>query len=202
MTWPQPYDASPFAVHLQPGEQAVWSGQPDPNRVLQPSDAFAIPFSLLWGGFAIFWESTVLSMGAPIFMALFGLPFVLVGLYLIVGRFVHRAWANRRTWYVLTETRALVVYGKSGQHARSVELDRISDVSVTRRPDGSGTVVFSPSMDGLDQLPPAARRIVWNSGGTATPGWSGLQRGPLTFANIRDVATVEALADSYSRGLR
>jgi len=48
--------------------------------MLERGDLFAIPFSLLWGGFAIFWLYAAVSAGAPLDFCLFGLPFVLIGL--------------------------------------------------------------------------------------------------------------------------
>ena len=60
-----------------------------------------VPFSLLWGFFAIIWEIIAIfivfsparegddfSLVAMIFPLLFGLLFVLVGLYIIFGRFL------------------------------------------------------------------------------------------------------------------
>ncbi len=193
MTWPQPLEPSAFSAHRLPGEQVLWSGRPDPARIFQPADVVLIPFSLLWGGFAIFWEAMVILGGAPWGMALFGLPFVAIGLHLIIGRFFHRAWVNRRTWYVLTDRRAVIGYGASGQHVRSVALEKVGDVSVSRRGDGSGTVAFGPTPGGA---------VPAHLGAGLASGRASLQRGPVAFVNIPDVDTVRGLADSFSRGLR
>src|SRR5690242_910458 len=106
---------SRFQPDLLRGERVLWTGQPDAGRIFSSYDVFAIPFSLLWGGFAFFWEASVLGMGVfgssggggPVlsFFALWGIPFVLIGLYMIVGRFFYKAWARKRTWYAVTSTR-------------------------------------------------------------------------------------------------
>ena len=43
-------------------EQILWSGQPETSVVFTNADIF-VPFSLLWGGFAVFWELMALSTG-------------------------------------------------------------------------------------------------------------------------------------------
>jgi hypothetical protein len=129
--------------HLVGGERVVWLGRPDPSKRFERSDLFAVPFSLAWGGFAIFWETSVIASGAPLLFALWGVPFVAVGIYLIVGRFVHKAWLRRRTLYAVTDRRILkLVRRRSGDAVDAVFLDAIPAVNCELRSDGSGSVIF------------------------------------------------------------
>jgi hypothetical protein len=62
----------------------------------------------MWAGFALFWESAVLSSGGPVFFKLWGIPFVAIGLYIVFGRFLLKSQRKLRTAYGITKQRALV----------------------------------------------------------------------------------------------
>ncbi|MBV8172208.1 MAG: PH domain-containing protein [Candidatus Eremiobacteraeota bacterium] len=124
---------------LDDGETLVWSGRPRQGLLLQPSDALVIPFTLLWGGFAIFWEYEVVSSHAFWVLQVWGIPFVLLGIYLIVGRFFTDAAVRAHTAYGLTDKRIIIV---SGQQSHSYALADIASVTLASQPDGSGTLAF------------------------------------------------------------
>ena len=95
--------AQNFQPDLLKDEKVVWAGQPDRRFRFTGGDIFLVPFSILWGGFALFWEAGVLGLfdGHPELNpgALFGIPFVLIGQYFIWGRFLYKRHKNRRTFY-------------------------------------------------------------------------------------------------------
>jgi hypothetical protein len=111
---------------------------------LRAADAFLIPFSLAWGGFAIFWEAMAIVAGAPFFFALWGIPFVLIGLYLIFGRFLVDARQRAKTYYGVTNERVIIVAGLFRRSIKSLNIDTLTDVSLTEKRDGTGTITLGP----------------------------------------------------------
>jgi hypothetical protein len=131
--------------YLRPDERLLWSGRPDPDVVFSPRDVFLIPFSLMWGGFALFWEGAVIVKGTNAFFIAWGVPFVLIGLYMIFGRFIAKKRWRRSAAYGLTDQRALVAVG-----ARSVSDSPIKNTptSVRRSRDGAHVTISFGSQSG------------------------------------------------------
>lgn len=172
----EPTDRQALQPHLLPGESVRWLGRPDPRRLLNSGDIFLIPFSLLWGGFALFWEGGVLGLGSqapdhPVdgFFALWGVPFVVVGQYFIWGRFVYKRWDRRRTVYAVTDQRVLVLKGRTLQ---SMFITQLPALNLSTRSDGSGSLQFGT--------------MPWTYGFWGDTGMEFMARGrsPLTFYDI------------------
>ncbi len=126
---------------LEPDEQLLWAGRPRLGVLLRPSDAFMIPFSLVWGGFAFVWEYLALSSEEPWF-GLFGIPFVLAGWHLMVGRFIADARLRRTLFFGVSTRRIIVVSGDEGEDVISLPLASLREPQLTVRADGSGTIEF------------------------------------------------------------
>lgn len=129
--------------YIGPGEAVLWKGKPGTGHLVTAQDALMIPFSIMWCGFAIFWETSVIATGAPFFFKLWGIPFVCVGLYMVFGRFFHTAWRRKRTAYVITTKRII--------RARGERIDMLDSVSLppmhtTAFRDGSGTIRFGETV--------------------------------------------------------
>lgn len=130
------------ARELGSGEMIVWCGKPRAGLALSPGDIIFVPFSILWCGFAIFWESSVIATGAPFFFKLWGIPFVLVGLYMVIGRFFADAKAREKTWYAVTNERVLISCGLFNRRLRSLPLKTLGEISLSEKGDRSGTIIL------------------------------------------------------------
>ncbi len=127
---------------LGEGEELLWTGRPKKGLVLRRSDAIMIPFSLVWCGFAIFWVMISMTMGAPMLFTMFGIPFVLIGLYLVVGRFFADARKRAITIYALTRERVIIRDGLLNTTLKSISIKSLTDITLEQRPDGSGTILL------------------------------------------------------------
>ncbi|HEX4437891.1 MAG TPA: hypothetical protein VH061_13960 [Solirubrobacteraceae bacterium] len=130
---------------LAPGERLLWSGRPAGNPWLCPQDLVLLPFSVAWTSIAIIFEVAALgarSNHTSVFAVLWGIPFVALGLYLIVGRLFVRRRIRADTLYALTDRRAIVVSRswRGGERASSIWLG--SYPPVERRPQRNGTATL------------------------------------------------------------
>jgi hypothetical protein len=171
---------------LQRDERLLWKGRPRGGIRLRSSDAYLIPFSLIWGGFAIFWEFMAL-FGTPkkeqaaLVFPLFGVPFVLIGLYLIFGRFFVDARMRARTEYGLTNRRAIIVSGLFSRTVKSIDLRSTPEITLTEKADRSGTITFgaAPSYGGYGRM-----QNPWLSGSSGQPAFDMIEDARNVYALI------------------
>lgn len=131
-----------FRNELKHDENLLWSGHPKQGLVLRPSDGFLIPFSILWAAFSISWEYRVVMSGAPFFFVLWGIPFLLVGFYITVGRFFVDAQQRKGTFYALTNQRAIILTTSFQRQVRSLNLKNLPETVLVVHNDNSGTITF------------------------------------------------------------
>jgi hypothetical protein len=163
---------------LDPGERILWQGAPTARLlVFRPIDAFLVPFSLLWTGIVAF-----IALGGGLaspFPANAMLSFfLLIGLYFTIGRFVADAWHRRRTSYVLTDRRALIVEGGIARRLREQPLHRALAISL--KGSDRGSVTFGDSRG-------------WQNWRNGFEPWNA-DDGSFTFRSIEAPETVYHLA--------
>ncbi len=177
---------------LLPGEKIVWSGQPSQGLLLTPRDGFSIPFSLAWCGFVVFWEYMVLQAHsrtpAPPFFKFFGIPFILAGLYFVLGRFVVDTWVRRGITYAVTDRRVLIV--RSGPFSKFValNLNRLPNMEISENARGYGTITFG------DGAPFWGRQGFsnWTPSLDPTPRFLGIESARTVFDQIQRLIPTNA----------
>ena len=171
--------ASLVDMELEPGERITWAAQPMPGRFAKRSIGLVL-FGIPWTAFAIFWMAGASGFKIPDFsrgfgfFPLFGVPFVLIGIGLLSSPYWMRRKA-RRTAYVITDKRALILAGGSWRSTtvRSIEPYRLGDIRRVQNADGTGDLIFERT---------------W-----ASDGDGGRQSTDHGFLATRDVRSVESL---------
>jgi hypothetical protein len=182
-----------FNSELLKDEKLLWSGQPE-LKVFTVSDFFLIPFSLFFFCFSVFWilGASGVSTGSHNFglFGLFGLPFVLVGAYMLFGRFFFKFWKQKNTYYAVTNQRILVLSTVPGRSVQAVFIESMPTLNKFVNADGTGTITFG------DLSPQLAMYANTGMDGFATG--SGMPLPPALY-NIKNANSVYELINSQRK---
>jgi len=133
-------------AELHDDEQLLWSGQPNPKRLMlraMPIVLFAVP----WTAFAVFWMCGAAGFKVPdfkdgqSFFPLFGIPFVLIGIFMLCSPLLALRKA-RRTIYAVTDQRAIIFQKGTSLQIESFGPDDLGDTIKRLRNDGSGDLIL------------------------------------------------------------
>lgn len=137
-----------FGDELLKDEKILWTGQPETSVRFTRSDVFLIPFSGFFGIFSMTWMGMALRAAASgsqpsvAIMPLFGVPFILMGLYLMFGRFWYKALKKRNTYYALTNKRVMSLTKLFGVRLNAMYINAIPVINKTIGGSGTGTLIF------------------------------------------------------------
>ncbi len=182
---------------LTSGETVLWAGRPSPGVVFHKSvNESLVPFSQIWGGGAIVWEIVVIGslfshrshVGQSVFMILWGIPFVVIGQYMIWGRFLYAARVKKHTYYAVTDRRVIVVQNGRKRQAASADIDSLPTLIKETHSRWIGTLRFFPARE------PFARtwsEMLSDLGSDRSDVWDvmSINRGPI-FVDVEDVDSV------------
>ncbi len=127
---------------LEAGETILWQGQPDRRfRVEFDSLRHSLP-GLFMVAFALFWMYQA-ARGSGIF-ALFGLIFVGVGLRQFLEPMIWPAYLRSRSWYTLTDRRAIVATDVPFRGRRLTSYPLGSDTLVEFVDGDPASILFGP----------------------------------------------------------
>ncbi|WBU64340.1 aspartate carbamoyltransferase catalytic subunit [Paracoccus aerodenitrificans] len=122
---------------LDEGETILWQGQPDHRFRFEVENTGRLLFFVFFVGFAVFWM--YMAAKADIFFSLFGLIFVAVGSYNLLSLTIMPSYIRSRTWYTLTDRRAIVATDipVQGRRLVSYPIDRGTPVEYMPGPPPS-----------------------------------------------------------------
>jgi hypothetical protein len=125
-------------MELAPSERLLWAGQPKRGIRFTAEDFFLIPFGFAWLGFSIFWTMTALRASEvpkvpalKYVFPLFGVPFILVGVYLAFGRYWFDARRRSRTWFGISDRRILTLKEGKKRGVEAVEINTASEAELS-----------------------------------------------------------------------
>lgn len=133
-------------------ERVLWKGKPGKGRTLGSNGERFIVFGRFWldwedigsAIFAIFWWSLCLMRMRKetdfslSMLLVWGIP-VIVGLCLVVGKLIRKAYLRTRTFYVVTNKKLII---KSGRRLKMYEKQMMPPMQVKCDGDGHGTIFF------------------------------------------------------------
>ena len=127
-------------------ERLLWHGMPKQGLRFRASDGFVVPFTLLWCYLVAFGDSRhgMPADRLPLYLTPAGIPFVLVGVYMLVGRFFVDWYQRTRTYYGVTDQRVLILDGVFNRQVKSLALATLVEISLKERSDRSGSITFGP----------------------------------------------------------
>jgi hypothetical protein len=136
-----------FGVDLESQERIVWSGRPRQGLVFRALDSIMVPLTWMWGVVVFVGEFLAITRGAPLCFVLMGIPFVLMGLYVTVGRFITDAKERERTYYALTDKRIIIVTGLFARKVSTIDFKSLPELNIIFHTGGRGTILFGSSQD-------------------------------------------------------
>jgi len=140
-----------FDPYIWEDEIVLWEDKPDTRVYFTPADILLVPVSIWIGYFfldrGLSYVTTAISLGyisAGIFvLVLWGTLFILMGCYLVLGRFLYKNWRKKHTYYGLTNKRVLVYV--RGRRIVTELLSEIPSLRKSIRRNGIGTITFGHS---------------------------------------------------------
>lgn len=125
---------------LKDGEELLWIGRPYTSQKYRVHVGQGI-FMLLWLGFAVFW--TVSATRSSGFFGLFGIPFVILGVYSNLSVHIFRRRRLSRIVYAVTDSRAIIVeHGAKRTRCHEYFLSNLPDVHLESVNGYTGTICF------------------------------------------------------------
>ena len=130
-------DSNRWEDYLDADEKLLWQGAPATGLRFSGKGAVMSVFGVFFFGFSVFWitmAATMANTGSAFdfLFPLFGLPFVAVGFWLVIGHWFFDAYKRKKSRYALTNKRAIIARSVFGRKLESYEITENSPVSLVQ----------------------------------------------------------------------
>ncbi len=181
-----------WAGLLEKDEKLLWQGQPEPGVRIEWKNPLEFVLALFFSGFSVFWVFTASAAGGIFWM--FGLPFLVVGFYNLIGIHYWHAHRRKNTRCSLTSKPALIATTKAGRRSlKSVPLLPDTELHLEES-NGLTSKFFAKEMPGI-----------WYSSGFSSHaasrvGFERLREGRSLYARMREVQSAETQGVRHEHG--
>lgn len=114
---------------LNPNEKVLWEGQPQFTPFVLSSWG-AIVFGIFWSSIVGVFVYTFIKQGVPWFFWAFLSPFILIGLYMLIGAPIFTVLVYKHVWYTITDKRVIFQAGLIGRDFDFADYDKIESATV------------------------------------------------------------------------
>lgn len=129
-----------LSPYLHPDETLLWVGQPYLTRKFRPNPLTLI-FMLFWFGFALVWTVMATAIGG--FFGIFGIPFLLIGGYMLYMLTAGQKKQFQGTIYAVTDRRAIILYtDRRGMNCTEHLFAHLTSVTMEEVQGTVGTIRF------------------------------------------------------------
>jgi len=124
------------------GEKLIWSGKPKQGIIFRKNDLLIIPFSIFWLLFCFLAINTILKTQVPNFLLFVVIPFALLGLFLLFGRYILDLKRRNKIKYWLTDQRIVIQGEKLKNEFKSISTKDLKYVEYKPKKIGFGTIIL------------------------------------------------------------
>jgi hypothetical protein len=131
---------------LEPGERLLWTGRPPTELRIDWREIAGVVFTLaVLATLFAFWNE--IFGDAPRIFALYGILVAIGLVYNISGRFLLTWLYRRSTNYAVTDRMLIVFTDLVLPKTTKIDLETLSDLTLTELPSGGGTIRFGQRPD-------------------------------------------------------
>ena len=117
------------------------------------------------------------------FLLFFAVPFLGIGFYAVIGRFIYQYWTNTRTIYAVTDLSVVVLFQTFlGRRFRTISIASLQEAERSIGRDGSGTISFGSQTGSAELLSKSGLGFLQSAGNR-----------PLVFSGIPNAGNVYEL---------